>query len=157
MLGLHLFLAMGIGEDPFFGVGTGTGTSARARPRSRGGETDRTKLGVDCAALDNPEDCPYGPRPWSLRWSGGGFSEVSMRAMTVLETRARDSKEASMRSSRRKRSPEESPNVEEHEARNLVTFAVRTTPFSRLSMWAIEPGRTLFISLFIVFEVSDVF
>ena len=115
---------------------------------------DRAKLGVDCAALDDPEGCPYGPRPWSLGRSGG-FSEVSIRVMMVLETRARDSKEPSIRSSRRKRSPEESPNVEEHEARNLVTFEVRTTPFSRLSICAIDPGRTLFINLYFIFQVSE--
>ena len=57
----------------------------------------------------------------------------------VLETRARDSKQPSMRSSRRKGSPEESPNVEEHEARNSVTFEVRATPFSRLSTCVIDP------------------
>ena len=75
----------------------------------------------------------------------------------VLETRARDSKEPSIRSSRRKRSPEGSPNVEEHEARNLVTFEVRTTPFSRFSTCVIDPGRTLFISLLFVFQVSEAF
>lgn len=80
-----------------------------------------------------------------------------MRAMIVLETRASDSKEPSIRSSRRKRSSEESPNVEEHEARNLVTFEVRTTPSSRLSTRAIDPGRTLFINLFFVLRVSKTF
>jgi len=118
---------------------------------------DRIKLGVDCAALDGPDDCPYGPRPLRFGRSGGGFSEISVRAMIVLETRASDSKEPSMRSSRRKRSPEVSPNVEEHEARNLVTFEVWTTPFSRLSMWTIDPGRTLFINLFFIFRVSGGF
>ena len=160
MVGLHLFLTMGMGGDPFFGEGTGTGTSARPRPRSReggDGEKDRAKFGVDCAALDDPEDCPYGPRPWRFNRSGGGFSEISARAMIVLETRASDSKEPSIRSSRRKRSPEVSPSVEEHEARNLVTFEVRTTPFSRLSMWTIDPGRTLFINLFFIFRVSGGF
>ena len=75
----------------------------------------------------------------------------------VLKTRASDSKEPSMRSSRRKRSSEESPKVEEHEARNLVTFEVRTTPSSRLSTRAIELGRTLFINLVFIFQVSKVF
>lgn len=79
-----------------------------------------------------------------------------MRATIVLETRASDSKDPSIRSSRRKRSSEESPNVEEHEARNLVTFEVRTTPSSRLSTRAIDPGRTLFINLFIL-RVSKAF
>lgn len=58
VVGLHLFLTMGMGEDPFFGTGTGTGTSAQARLRSgkgEDGEMDRAKLGVDCAALDNAE------------------------------------------------------------------------------------------------------
>ena len=75
----------------------------------------------------------------------------------VLETRASDSKEPSMRSSRWKRSWEGSPNVEEHEARNLVTFEVRTTPSSRLSMRVIDPGRTLFINLFFIFQISNPF
>ena len=73
----------------------------------------------------------------------------------VLETRASDSKEPSIRSSRWKRSLEGSPSVEEHEAMNLVTFEVRTTPFSRLSTWTIDPGRTLFINLFVIFQVSS--
>lgn len=75
----------------------------------------------------------------------------------VLETRASDSKEPSMRSSRRKRSWEGSPNVEEHEARNLETFEVRTTASSRLSTRVIDPGRTLFINLFPIFQVSNSF
>ena len=75
----------------------------------------------------------------------------------VLETRASDSKEPSMRSSRRKRSWEGSPSVEEHEARNLVTFEVRTTPSSRLSTRVIDPGRTLFINLCFISQVSNAF
>ena len=79
-----------------------------------------------------------------------------MRARTVLETRASDSKEPSIRSLWRKRALEESPNVEEHATRNLVTFEVRTTPSSRLSTRVMEPGRTLFSNLRFVFQVSKV-
>ena len=63
-----------------------------------------------------------------------------MRVIMVLEMQVRDSKEPLMRSSRRKRSPEEGPNVEEHKARNLVTFEVWATPFSHLLTCVIDPG-----------------
>ena len=79
-----------------------------------------------------------------------------MRAI-VLKTQASDSKEPSIMSLRRKRSSEGCPNVEEHKARNLVTFEVLTTPSSRLSTRAIDPGRTLFINLFFVLWVSKMF
>jgi hypothetical protein len=80
-----------------------------------------------------------------------------MRATMVLETRASDSKEPSIRSSRRKRSSEVSPNVEEHEARNLVTFEVRTTPSSRLSTRAIDPGTDFVHQSVFYFPVSEAF
>ena len=53
-----------------------------------------------------------------------------------------------MRSSRRKRSSGGSPFAE-HDARNFVTFEVRSLPSSRGSIRDIDPGRNLFISLFI--------
>ena len=94
---------------------------------------DWIRLGVDYTALDDLEDCPWSAALaiWKI---GRGFSKISVGVVMALEMWANDSEEPSIRSSWRKRSPEVSPNIEEHEARNLVTFEVRTTPFPRLSM-----------------------
>ena len=64
----------------------------------------------------------------------------------VFATRARESEVASIRSSRKKRSSGGSPFAEQ-DARNLVTFDMRSLPSSRGSTRAIDPGRNLFISL----------
>ena len=82
----------------------------------------------------------------SRDWVGTGVSAHLTRAMTVRATRARESEVASMRSSRWKRSSDERP-LAEQEARNLVTFDIRSLPSSRGSIRAIDPGRNLFISL----------
>jgi hypothetical protein len=66
--------------------------------------------------------------------------------MIVFATRARQSDVPSMRSSRRKRSSGGSPFAE-HNARDFVTFEVRSLPSSRGSIRAIDPGRNLFVSL----------
>ena len=77
---------------------------------------------------------------------GTGVSAHLTRAMIVFATRARQSDVPSMRSSRRKRSSGGSPFAE-HDARNFVTFEVRSLPSSRGSIRDIDPGRNLFISL----------
>jgi hypothetical protein len=75
-----------------------------------------------------------------------GVSAHLMSAMIVFATRAREFEVASIRSSCRKRSSDESSLVEQ-DARNLVTLVVRSLPSSRGSIRAMDPGRSLFINL----------
>jgi hypothetical protein len=133
----------------------------------RGGDEDAIKLGEDMTMREE-ELVRYGELrvtfalvlataaftglnllPPRERWEGvgtGGVSAHLMRAMIVFATRARQSDVPSMRSSRRKSSSGGRP-LAEQEARNLVTFAIRSLPSSRGSIRAIDPGRNLFISL----------
>jgi hypothetical protein len=77
---------------------------------------------------------------------GTGVSAHLTRVMVVFAARVRQSDVTSMRSSRKKRSSGVSPFAE-HDARDFVTFEVRSLPSSRGSIRATDPGRNLFMSL----------
>lgn len=113
------------------------------------------RFGVDAVTGDR-DVCPYGlfgcarcpPPPIStFDRSGSGPSAAHFaRATIVRATRASDSEVFSMRSSRRKMSALGRP-CEVQEARNFVTFEVRTKPSSRASTREMDPGRYLLTSL----------
>jgi hypothetical protein len=77
---------------------------------------------------------------------GTGVSAHLTRVMIVFAMHVRQSDVPSMRLSRRKRSSDGSP-LAEQDARNFVTFEVRSLPSSRGSIRSIDPVRNLFMSL----------
>jgi hypothetical protein len=134
------------------------------------GDEDAIKLGEDMTARED-EPVRYGvlrvtfarsletgalmgfdlllPRNWRECVDWEGVSAHLTRAIIVFATRARQSDVPSMRSSRRKSSSGGRP-LAEQDARNFVTFDMRSLPSSRGSIRAIEPGRNLFISLLMI-------
>jgi hypothetical protein len=86
------------------------------------------------------------PHNWWECVSTEGVSAHLTRAMIVFATLVRQSDMPSMRSSRRKSSSGGRP-LAEQDARNFVTFDMRSLPSSRGSIGSIEPGCNLFISL----------
>ena len=143
---LVLFRAGDRGEyDDEDTVKFGEDMTAREEEPVRYGEPRVTFAVVLATAASTGLDLLPPRKTWE-RVGTGGVSAHLTKAMIVFATRARQSEVPSMRSSLRKSSSGGRP-LAEQDARNLVTFDMRSLPSSRGSIRVMDPGRNLFISL----------